>query len=59
MNGEDVCRALKEHNPEAHVILASGMIPDEISACADYFVLKGGSPLELVNKVTELTTRAA
>ena len=58
MNGEEVCRAIKARNSHVHVVLASGMIPAEVPQCADYFVLKGGSPLELVNKVTEITRAA-
>jgi CheY-like chemotaxis protein len=57
-NGDKLCQTMKAAHPNLRVILTSGMIPEDISNCPDYVVLKGGSPLELVNKVGSLIQAA-
>jgi DNA-binding response OmpR family regulator len=56
--GDDLCKQIKAGKPKMQLILASGTIPDHISDCPDFFVLKGGSPLDLIRKVGELTRAA-
>jgi CheY-like chemotaxis protein len=58
MDGHKLCEEIKAQRPKIHVVLASGSVPDEASDCPDYVVLKGGSPLELVNRVVSLTKAA-
>jgi len=58
VDGDTLCRSMKEQNPGMHIVLASGLIPDDLSDCPDFVVVKGGSPLELVNKVSTLSRAA-
>ena len=57
-NGDRLCITMKAKKPTLHIILATGMVPDDLSDCPDYVVVKGGSPIELVNKVASLTKAA-
>jgi CheY-like chemotaxis protein len=50
MNGDEVCRLLRQRNARLPIIFASGYEPLELTDCADYLVLKGGSPLDLLRK---------
>jgi DNA-binding response OmpR family regulator len=59
MDGERLCRAMKAHNARIPIIIASGSIPDPPCECADFFLLKGGSPEHLVTLINDLTPYAA
>ena len=58
MDGNILCEKIKAQYPHVHIILASGTMPEDISSCPDFVVLKGGSPLELLSKVGSLTKAA-
>ena len=58
MDGDTLCRTMKAMRPGIRIILASGTIPENLSDCADYVVLKGGSPMEPINTVASLSKAA-
>jgi DNA-binding response OmpR family regulator len=57
-NGDELCRKMKKLDDNVRLILASGTLPEGISDCPDYVVVKGGSPADLIRKVTEIGNAA-
>jgi CheY-like chemotaxis protein len=57
MNGDELCRRMRRIKPEIPLILFSGIIPEELSDCPDYVVVKGFSSQELLDKIAEVVAR--
>jgi CheY-like chemotaxis protein len=57
MSGDELCRSMKRIKPEIPLILLSGIIPEDLSDCPDYVVVKGFSTQELLDKIAEVVAR--